>query len=94
VQDHNVFMRTSEPAVQKKTGTTDAIKAMGILREMKVSWLFVSLNLITLTDSRPSSAEQGLNGSRSGGTAYIAEEKMKSKLESKFCPQLLNDREQ
>ncbi|CEQ40370.1 SPOSA6832_01975, partial [Sporobolomyces salmonicolor] len=33
---HNVFMRTTSPAVQKATNTTDAIKAMGALREMKV----------------------------------------------------------
>ncbi|GAA5880427.1 hypothetical protein JCM1840_007694 [Sporobolomyces johnsonii] len=32
---HNVFMRTTSPAVQKATNTTDAIKAMGVLREMK-----------------------------------------------------------
>ncbi|BGP39840.1 Cytoplasmic glyoxalase II [Rhodotorula kratochvilovae] len=36
-KEHNVFMRTSSPAVQKATNTTDAIKAMGVLREMKAS---------------------------------------------------------
>ncbi|GAA6049603.1 hypothetical protein JCM3770_005030 [Rhodotorula araucariae] len=34
-KEHNVFMRTSSPAVQKATNTTDPIKAMGVLREMK-----------------------------------------------------------
>ncbi|TNY19383.1 beta-lactamase-like protein [Rhodotorula diobovata] len=36
-KQHNVFMRTTSPAVQKATGTSDAIKAMGVLREMKAS---------------------------------------------------------
>ncbi|GAA6063128.1 hypothetical protein JCM10212_002331 [Sporobolomyces blumeae] len=32
-KQHNVFMRTSSPAVQKATGTDDPIKAMGILQQ-------------------------------------------------------------
>ncbi|GAA5928749.1 uncharacterized protein JCM15063_003957 [Sporobolomyces koalae] len=34
-KQHNVFMRVHEPAVQKATNTSDPIKAMGVLREMK-----------------------------------------------------------
>ncbi|GAA5987980.1 hypothetical protein JCM5350_007843 [Sporobolomyces pararoseus] len=34
-KQHNVFMRTDNPAVQKATNTSDPIKAMGVLREMK-----------------------------------------------------------
>ncbi|GAA5904085.1 hypothetical protein JCM8208_003441 [Rhodotorula glutinis] len=34
-KQHNVFMRTSSPAVQKATGATDPVQVMGTLREMK-----------------------------------------------------------
>ncbi|BGP16029.1 hypothetical protein JCM10213_004809 [Rhodosporidiobolus nylandii] len=34
-KEHNVFMRVTQPDVHKATGTTDPVKAMGVLREMK-----------------------------------------------------------
>ncbi|GAA5983188.1 hypothetical protein JCM11641_006840 [Rhodosporidiobolus odoratus] len=34
-KEHNVFVRVTSPAVQKATGSTDPVKVMGILREMK-----------------------------------------------------------
>lgn len=36
-KEYNVFMRISDPTVQKATGKTDAVDVMGALREMKNS---------------------------------------------------------
>ncbi|KAI5288158.1 Cytoplasmic glyoxalase II [Ascosphaera aggregata] len=34
-REHNVFMKTSDPAIQRVTGTTDPVQVMGKLRQMK-----------------------------------------------------------
>lgn len=78
-------MRTSEPAVQKATGTTNAIKAMGILREMKVRSDCPSPFRPSLTASFDSTcAEQGLKRYSEDWADVHSEVKTKSNLLSFF----------